>query len=60
MWSQIYVVPDSAALWLSQQQDSSARGGGHERLISNKKSGRFKPAFAERDQKRKIIDLNVI
>jgi hypothetical protein len=45
-------VPDSAALWLSQQQGSrTASGGGHEQLISNKKSGRFKLAFAERDKK---------
>ncbi len=31
------------------------RDGGHDQIISN--SGRFKPAFAERDKKPIMIDL---
>ncbi len=31
--------------------------GGHEQLISN--GGRFKPAFAKRDQAQTMIDLQV-
>jgi hypothetical protein len=38
--------------------DRRLRDGGHEQLISNDK--RFKPAFAERDKKQTMIDLQGI